>query len=92
MPQGRFTGISYNRMPKASMLPVQDITALATGMPEQQAVVPMQALPASPIDPAYDAWMRGEDSRGTYAAPGLLDVDSNFRAEQMDRGLPLFNE
>ena len=100
MPLGRFTGKNYQRMPKPTMMPVQiaggfapvqDITSLATGMPEQTPVVPMQALPPSPIDPAYEAWVRGEDSRGTYTppAPDLLEPidDSDVRAIQMDHGI-----
>jgi hypothetical protein len=100
VPTGRFTGTSYTPMSKPTMLrPVQDITQFATGFPEQRPVSPrVQARPPSQIDPAFDAFMRGEDLRGARPT-GLLDPvdnlepvdDSNYRAIQIDMGLPLFD-
>jgi hypothetical protein len=96
VPTGRFTGTSYTPMRKPTMLrPVQDVTQFATGFPEQRPASPhVQAMPPSQIDPAFDAFMRGEDLRGARPA-GLLEPvddgnyygdDSNYVAEEMDAG------
>ena len=90
MAQGRFTGKNYRRMPKPTMMPVRNITDMATGDDYVQPAPQMQQMRPSQIDPAYEAFIRGEDLRGTYT-PGLLEPvdDSDVRAWQMDRGMML---
>ena len=93
MERGRYTGNNYRPVRTQTMLrPVVDVTQFATGFPQQQPASGGQALPPAPVDPAYIEWMRGNDSRGTYEGPGILEEDdSNYRAEQMDLGMPLYD-
>ena len=51
-----------------------------------------KVMAKSKVDPAVAAFMRGEDPRGkrpTGNPQGVNRSEGNFRAEQMDKGLPL---
>ncbi len=85
---GIYTGMQYTKPAlKQTMRPTLDMTQYATGR-EDIEYGPRPQLPPAPVDPAYEAFMRGEDSRGTYV-PEVVPVedDSLWEAEKLDRGM-----